>query len=185
MKHYWDRVEIGDRLPELLVDHITRLQSIRFAAATSDFSPFYFDEDSAAKAGYQSILVPHTVAVCLLEEALHTHATNSNLNDLRITFLRLIWPKDSLTTKGVVLRRYIHHGDHRIDIRVWVENQLGEVVLKGYALVTLFKNEDHEKREKTSSPKPSKENLKELCARALELAKKQPRTSKKIVSELA
>jgi acyl dehydratase len=49
---------IGERLSEPITSTITAKEAQRFALATDDLNPLYFDEAAARAAGYRTTLVP-------------------------------------------------------------------------------------------------------------------------------
>lgn len=173
MKRYWDHVEIGDTLPPAIRSPISRLQIAQFAAASDEFSPLNLDEEYAKNAGFGSVFAPGLMSLGFVEENLRTFATNMKIMSLSGTFQRLIWPGDSLTAKGLILRRYRKNDEHRVLFSLWCENQHGEVVMKGSSVCVLFKNSDHESQSKTSCPSVSsatREALKKRCAHLLNSA---------------
>lgn len=166
MKKYWDKVEIGHALLPLNKKPISRLQLAQFAAASDDFSPLHLDDEYAKSAGFGSVFVPSLLALGLAEDALRAYAHNSNIVSLSGTFQRMMWPGDVLTAKGVIVRRYKSHTEHRVQFSVWVENQNKEIVMKGQALVALFKNAEEEANSQSPTPpvtKASHDALIEKC----------------------
>lgn len=169
MKHYWDNVEIGSRLTPLIKEPITRLMIAHFAAASDDFSPMTLDDEFAKTAGFGSVFAPNLMATAIAEETLRHFAT-VNIVSINTTFQRLIWPKDILQAKGFINRRYQKNDEHRVQFAIWVENQNGDVIMKGQAICVLFKNEQEEERLKNKLPalsKASVEELKKRCEQTL------------------
>lgn len=167
MKRYWDRVEIGDTLTTSTKSPISRLQIAQFAAASDEFSPLNLDDEFARNAGFGSVYAPGLMSLGFVEEALRSYASNMKILSLSGTFQRLIWPGDSLSSKGLLLRRYQKNDENRIEFSLWCENQNGDVVMRGSSICILFKNPEHEGRTKSSSPPISKithEALVKKCA---------------------
>lgn len=152
MKKYWDNIEIGDLLQPSTKAPISRLQIAQFAAASDDFSPLNLDDEAAKNAGFGSVYAPGLMALGFVEEALRAFATNMKILSLSGTFQRLIWPGDSLISKGLIVRRYSKNDEYRIEISVWCENQNGEVVMKGSSTCLLFKSLEHETKIKLALP---------------------------------
>lgn len=164
-KRYWDEVEIGHRVSEHRQPPISRSQIARLAGASDDFAPINLDDEFAQSAGFASAVVPSIFATGLLEEFLGQFAKNALLLSISVTFLRLIWPKDSLTCKGIVVRRYKKSHEHRVQISHWIENQNQEIVLKGESILSLFKNAQEETKDGHKVPLIAKENHTELAER--------------------
>jgi acyl dehydratase len=152
MKKYWDLIEIGDSLPITERPPISRLQIAQFAAATDEFSPLNLDDELAKNAGFNGVYAPGLMTLGFIEEALKAFASNMRILSLSGTFQRLIWPGDVLSSKGLVLRRYQKHNEHRIFFSLWCENQNNEIVMRGSAICLLFKNADQEQKSKKFCP---------------------------------
>jgi len=170
MKKYWDLVEIGDPLPIIERPPISRLQIAQFAAATDDFSPLNLDDELAKNAGFNGVYAPGLMTLGFIEEALKAFAGNMRILSLSGTFQRLIWPGDILSSKGLILRRYQKHNEHRIFFSLWCENQNKEIVMRGSSICLLFKNSEQENKSKSFSPminQVTKESLLNKCSQIL------------------
>lgn len=170
MKKYWDQVEIGQSLPVLMKDSINRLHIAHFAAASDDFSPMYLDEEFAKSTGLGSVCAPNLLAVAAAEEALNGFAINMRILSLSSTFQRLIWPNDTLNPHGFIIRRYQKNDEHRVQFSLWVENQNGDVVMKGHAVLVMFKNAEQESRLNQQRPPLSDGTYQDLVQRCEEIA---------------
>lgn len=177
MKKYWEHVEIGHKLSPLIKESVSRLHIAHFAAATDDFSPMNLDEEFAKSAGLGSVFAPGLMALAVAEETLRAFAHNMTIVTLSSTFQRLIWPCDTLSAQGIVVRHYLKHDEHRVQFSLWVENQNGDVVMKGQAICLLFKNQEEEKRSGKSHPLLSKASYEELSKRC-EIVAKQSHADK-------
>jgi acyl dehydratase len=51
--------------------------------------------------------------------------------------LKLVWPGDVLTCRGVVIDKREENGEHVIDADVWADNQRGETVAKGRVIAVV------------------------------------------------
>lgn len=174
MKKYWEQLEIGDTLPQIVRPPISRLQIAQFAAASDEFSPLNLDDEMAKNAGFHSVYAPGLMSLGFIEEALRGFATNMRILSLRGTFQRLIWPGDILSPKGLILRRYQKNSEHRILFSLWCENQNNELVMKGSSVCLLFKNAEQEQKSQISFPTLSKkthEGLLKKCAHLLAIPK--------------
>ncbi len=136
-KIYYENIQTGDLIPPLLKSAITRVQISQFAAAANDFNPMHVDEAMARTKGYSGICAHAQLALSYSEQMLRQYADNMHIFNMTVTFHKLLWPGDLLTTKGLISKRYEEHGQHKIDIDLWTENQNQDVVLKGKATCVL------------------------------------------------
>jgi|SRR5579871_2149874 len=180
MKRYWDHMEVGDSLPKIVRPPISRLQIAQFAAASDEFSPLNLDDEHAKNAGYHSIYAPGLMSLGFVEEALKAFASNMKIVSLKGTFQRLIWPGDTLLAKGLIVRRYQKHDEHRILFSLWCENQNNDVVMKGAAIGLMFKDVEHENRSNLSSPSISQKSHEDLIHRCTQtISQASNKTSEK------
>lgn len=152
MKRYWDHVEIGDMLIPATKTPISRLQIAQFASASDEYSPLNLDDEFAKNAGFGSVFAPGLMSLGFVEEALRSYATNMRVLSLSGTFQRLIWPGDSLSSKGLLVRRYEKNDEFRIEFSLWCENQNSDVVMRGSSVCILFKNAEQEAKSKAAAP---------------------------------
>lgn len=137
-KVYYKTCTIGDLIPPLVKNAITRTQFVKFAAATDDFNPLHFDDDYAHMQGYGGAFAPGNLVLSFVDEALYQYAENGRLIRLSGTFHKFAWPGDLLTAKGLISDKYKHNEEPRIDLEVWIENQNHDIILKGQATYTLW-----------------------------------------------
>src|SRR5690606_8748726 len=63
-------------------------------------------------------------------------------------FVKIIWPGDQLTCRGRVVDKRREGGEYYVDLELWVENQKGELVVKGNATTRLFHSPEDEDRQR-------------------------------------
>ncbi len=180
MKKYWETVEIGHRLNSLVKESVSRLHIAHFAAASDDFSPMNLDDEFAKSAGFGSVFAPGLMALAVAEETLRSFAKNMTIAALSSTFQRLIWPSDISSGKGVLVRHYRKNDECRVQFSIWVENQNGDVVMKGQATCLLFKNESEEVRQAKTHPALSKASYADLVKRCESVLKQTSRTDVRV-----
>lgn len=143
-KAYWRTAAIGDLIPPLVKSSVSRVQFVKFAAATKDYNPLHLDDDFARMQGYGGVFAQGNLVLSFIEEALHNFAENGRLIRLLGTFHKMVWPGDLLTSKALISDRYKHNGEPRIDFEVWIENQYHDIVVKGQATYILWESQKEE-----------------------------------------
>lgn len=172
MKKYWENIEVGDQIAPYAGQPISRVHIAQFQAAANDFSPLHLDEEFAKNVGFGTVFASNLFSLGFIEQALHGFAQNMSVVSLTATFQRIIWPQDIIVAKAMVIRHYEKNGEHRIQWNVWCENQHQEVVAKGTAVCTLWKNPSHEKGQKSIKPGVSAKSEKAFLERCNLLLKK-------------
>ena len=72
-----------------------------------------------------------------LGRVLEIHLAGAALRRFGVRVLRLVWPGDVLTCRGVVVDKREQDGECMLDIDVWADNQRGETVAKGRVLAVV------------------------------------------------
>lgn len=160
-KLYWETVELGDPVSPLTKPQVTRVQIAKHAGAAQDWSPLHIDDDFAKSAGYGSVFAHGAISLAYAIEAVGKWLENGRVLSASVKFQKLVWPGDILTAKGVVVKRYELHGEGRIDVDVWAENQNHDIVMKGQIVCVLWRNEKDEKKAKTLWPPIAAETMKD------------------------
>ncbi|AKU91067.1 MaoC/PaaZ C-terminal domain-containing protein [Vulgatibacter incomptus] len=178
-KPYFESVRIGEELPPLLKPAIDRVAIARYAGATDDYNPFYVDEDFAKRSGFPSVCAPGMMAMGFLGELAADWVRPGPVKRISARFVKIIWPGDSLVCRGRIVDKRREAGEHYVDLELWVENQKGELVVKGTASARLFNSASDEERHRMGMPPEEVEefvrpSLVELFER--ELPRMEPET---------
>lgn len=172
---------MGDQIVPYAGPPISRVHIAQFQAAANDFSPLHVDEEFARNIGFGTVFASNLFSLGFIEQALHSFANNMSIVSLTATFQRMLWPQDTIVAKAMVIRHYEKNGEHRVQWNVWCENQHQEIVAKGTAVCTLWKNPSHEKGHKSLKPQLSAKSEKAFFERCEMLLKKN---KKKELSKL-
>jgi acyl dehydratase len=116
----------GDEVPPLVVKP-TLQDLVRYAGASGDFNPLHYDRDFAVKVGLPGIIIHGALKSAWLGRLLTDCLGESGtLRKLAAQYRGVDFPGDTLTCRGVVLRRYTESGAPHIDLEVWLENGQGQ-----------------------------------------------------------
>ena len=123
----------GSSLPERTFGPLTRTDFVRYQGASGDFNPIHHDETFAQSAGF-----PTVFSVGMLQAGLlATYCTDllgpSNVRRFRVQFREQVWPDDTLTVSGRVLRTYEADEEPRLDLELTMTRQTGGVAIRGEA----------------------------------------------------
>jgi acyl dehydratase len=151
-KLYFEAVHLGDEVPPLSKGPVDRVQLARYAGASGDFNPVHVDEVYARSLGMPSVYAPGMLVMGMLGQLLSDWARGAQLRRYSVRFSKTVWPGDALTARGRVMERWGEAGKYFAEVDLWVENQKGELVLRGSALVQLFYSADDENRQRAGQP---------------------------------
>ena len=142
-KLYYASLQVGDEVPSWQPPPVDRAQIARFAGASGDFNPLYVDEPFARAAGFRSTIVPGPLAMGALSQM---------VSDIQVPVDYLVWPGDTLTCRGRVTGKHREGSDYLVDFDLWIENQEGEMMVRGTATASLFHSAQDESQRLAGGP---------------------------------
>jgi acyl dehydratase len=117
----------------LVVGPLTRTDFVRYQGASGDMNPLHHDELFARGAGYEAPLAIGMLNAGLLA----TYATDwlgaENIRRFRIRFKEQVWPGDTVTCTGQIVKEYEQDGDNYVDIELACTKQTGGVAVQVWA----------------------------------------------------
>jgi len=186
-KLYYENVRVGDELQPLLKPALDRVAIARYAAASDDFNPNHVDEDYARRSGFPGVFAHGSMAMGFLGQLCSEWVRAGQVKRLSARFVKIIWPGDQLTCRGRVVEKRREGGEYYVDLELWVENQKGELVVKGNATTRLFHSpEDEDRQRRGLSPLIVEDDLRpslvEVFERELPRIEVPPRPAAKSTS---
>jgi acyl dehydratase len=131
----YESVKVGDALPIITVDQVSRPDFVRYAGASGDFVPLHYDQAFVEAAGIPTVFAQGMWTAGCLGRCLTDYAGPGNVRRYRVRFARQVWPGDTLTCRGKVTNKVERDGDKLIEGEVEVINQKGEATVKGSFMV--------------------------------------------------
>ena len=119
--------------PPLVVGPLTRTDLVRYQGASGDFNPIHHDEPFARAAG-----MPAPLALGMLQAGLMASWATGWLGAdavrrFRVRFAARVFPGDTLSCAGEVVRRYEETGESRVDLELTCTTQAGTVAARAWA----------------------------------------------------
>jgi acyl dehydratase len=151
-KLYFETVRLGDELPPLTKLPVDRVQLARYAGASGDFNPVHVDEAYARSLGLPSVYAPGMLVMGMLGQLVSDWSRGAQLRRYAVRFSKIVWPGDTVVAKGRVMERWGDGGRYFAEVDLWAENQKGELVLRGSALVQCFYSTEDENRQRSGQP---------------------------------
>lgn len=139
---YWDDVQVGDRLPEIRVENLTRTDFVRYAGASGDFNPIHHDEGYARAAGNPTVFAMGMLNAGILSRVPTAFAGRPNIRKYRVRFVTRAWPGDEVICSGTVTRKFTEAGEHRVEGELIAVNQKAETLIRGSFVTALPSRED-------------------------------------------
>lgn len=134
---YAEDVAPGDELPEL-VKNCSPRQLVMWAGAAPDFYEIHYDTEFARAAGLPGPVVHGALKYAFLGQLVHEWvAPGGRVVSFGCSYRGLDRPGDDLRCRGVVHATRVVSGEHRVELKIWIENERGEVTTPGDAVVVL------------------------------------------------
>ena len=130
----------GQELSPLVKPPITQEQLRRYASASGDYNPIHLDEEAAHRVGLDSVIAHGMLSMAFLGQFVTQQIADipdALLTHLRVRFINMVRLDDTLTCHGVVKSSTTEEGQESIRIECWAQNQKGEKVTAGEAVVRI------------------------------------------------
>jgi acyl dehydratase len=129
---------VGDALLPMVKPPITLEQLRRYAEASGDRNPIHIDEEAAHRVGLDSIIAHGMLSMAFLGQYVMQQIAgiaDAEFADLRVRFTNMVRLGDTLTCHGLIKARESIETRDAITLECWAQNQAGEKVTVGEAIV--------------------------------------------------
>jgi acyl dehydratase len=133
MQDYIDfrKLNLGDSLPSLTKEPITKVQLVRYAGASGDFNPLHTDDSVAQKAGLKGVIAQGLLIMGFIGQAISRWVRPKELKRFKVRFAGMTYPGDVITVKAEVKEKTETDDGLRIICNTIAEDQNGEVKVSG------------------------------------------------------
>src|SRR5688572_5784281 len=119
----YDSVDKGTPIDGIAIPALTRVAIARFAGAVDDYNPMHLDDKVAMASGKTSVFAPGNLVMGYVGRMVESAFAGSSVRRYGLRMLKLVWPGDVLTCRGVVVDKRVENNEHIIDADVWADNQ--------------------------------------------------------------
>ena len=85
-KRYWEDVAVGEALPEVRVEKLTRTDFVRYAGASGDFNPIHHDQTFAEASGNPTVFAMGMLNAGILSRVVSAYVGRPNVRRYRVRF---------------------------------------------------------------------------------------------------
>ena len=132
---------VGQELSPQVKPPITQEQLRRYAEASGDYNPIHLDEEAAHRVGLDSVIAHGMLSMAFLGQFVMQQIADTPgayLAHLRVRFMNMVRLGDTLTCHGVVKSHTTDEEEQKsITIECWAQNQKGDKVTAGEAIVII------------------------------------------------
>jgi len=136
-KRYYEDVQVGDSIPQLVKDPMTHLRLVRYAGASGDFNPLHTDPKVGELIGTNGIIAHGMLIMGFVGQLLSDYVGPESLRKFGVRFKGMTRLGDVITCTGTVTEKYAVDGEGRIAGKVQATDQHGDVKVVGTFVAAL------------------------------------------------
>jgi len=122
-------VSIGDPMPTLVKEPVSKVQLVRYAGASGDFNPLHTDPEIGKAVGIGGQIAHGMLIMGFVGQAITNWVPKKCLKSFSIRFAGMTRPDDVITVTGKVVDKREDSG--RIRCEVAARNQKDELIVAG------------------------------------------------------
>ena len=130
-----DNASVGDKIPDLVIEPITRSTLALYAGASGDHNPIHIDLDFAKKAGMKDVFAHGMLIMAYLGRAITNIVPQSNLKNFNVRFSSITNIGDILTCSGEVTKIDKNNSKKTIVLDLIVSDEFGDIKISGAATI--------------------------------------------------
>ena len=130
-----DNASVGDKIPDLVIEPITRSTLALYAGASGDHNPIHIDLDFAKKAGMKDVFAHGMLIMAYLGKAVTNIVPQSNLKNFSVRFSSITNIGDILTCSGEVKKIEKNNSKKTIVLDLIVSDEFGDIKISGLASI--------------------------------------------------
>lgn len=127
-------LKIGDTLPEVKLNPVSRIDLIKYAGASGDFNPIHTIDEEAKKAGLPGVIAHGMWTMGNLAKLFTSYFEEGFIEEYSIRFRGMVFLNDVITLNAVLEER----NENKLNFSVKAVNQNGIEVIKGKVVYNLF-----------------------------------------------
>ena len=130
-----DNASVGDKIPDLVIEPITRSTLALYAGASGDHNPIHIDLDFAKEAGMKDVFAHGMLIMAYLGRTVTNIVPQSNLKNFNVRFSSITNIGDILTCSGEVNKIDKNNSKKTIVLDLIVSDEFGDIKISGGATI--------------------------------------------------
>ena len=130
-----NNASVGDKIPDLVIEPITRSTLALYAGASGDHNPIHIDLDFAKNAGMKDVFAHGMLIMAYLGRAVTNIVPQSNLKNFSVRFSSITNIGDILTCSGKVKKIDKNNSKKTIVLDLIVSDEFGDIKISGVAII--------------------------------------------------
>ena len=130
-----NNASVGDKIPDLVIEPITRSTLALYAGASGDHNPIHIDLDFAKESGMKDVFAHGMLIMAYLGRAVTNIVPQSNLKNFNVRFSSITNIGDILTCSGKVNKIDKKNSKKTIVLDLIVSDKFGDIKISGVASI--------------------------------------------------
>ena len=130
-----NNASVGDKIPDLVIEPITRSTLALYAGASGDHNPIHIDLDFAKESGMKDVFAHGMLIMAYLGRAVTNFVPQSNLKNFSVRFSSITNIGDILTCSGKVKKIDKNNSKKTIVLDLIVSDEFGDMKISGVAII--------------------------------------------------
>ena len=130
-----NNASVGDKIPDLVIEPITRSTLALYAGASGDHNPIHIDLDFAKESGMKDVFAHGMLIMAYLGRAVTNIVPQSNLKNFSVRFSSITNIGDILTCSGKVKKIDKNNSKKTIVLDLIVSDEFGDMKISGVAII--------------------------------------------------
>jgi acyl dehydratase len=131
LKQYYEDVEIGESIPELVKEPMSLNRLVRYSGASGDFNPLHTDPKVGEQIGTGGIIAHGMLIMGFAGQFISDYVGPQALRKFNVRFKGMTHLDDVITCSGTITKKYELDGEHRISGKFQAADQHGDVKISG------------------------------------------------------
>lgn len=131
MTLYFEDVNVGDELPELIKEPITETQLVRYSGASGDFNPIHTVPSVAQSVGLDGVIAHGMLVMAFGGQLLTSYAGATTLRHYKVRFSGMTRPSEVLVCRGQVTEKLVEVGRPLVRGKLTIKGTDDSLKLKG------------------------------------------------------
>jgi len=133
----FDAVKVGDAIPTLTTNPITRTTLALYCGGSGDHNPLHVDTDFAKRAGLPEVIAHGMLSMAYLGRAVTNWVPLDRVRGYSVRFAAMTQVHDIVTCSGRIVEKLVVEGENRVRLELEARTQNGTTTLLGEAVVAL------------------------------------------------
>ena len=132
----FETVKVGDEIPSLSTEPITRQKLALYCGASGDHNPIHVDIDYAKESGLDDVIAHGMLSMAYLGRLVTNWVSQESVREFKTRFTAMTLVGDKVTCRGKIIEKFTKTGENLIRLELIAETPR-EQSLIGEAVIAL------------------------------------------------